>query len=118
MPAEKDNAVLAARVLSYLKRKFGHGPQPSAEETKAAIAAVTLLSTSFPNEANDPVKLFEKLKQVSRKDQGTGDFSDKSEISQLRLQMEMQHQAEMYTMLSNIMKAKHDTVKNTISNIR
>jgi hypothetical protein len=118
MPDDKDKAVLAARVLSYLKRKFGNGPQPSAEETKAAIAAVTLLSTAFPAVANDPVKLFEKLKQVSRKDQANGDLSDKSEISQLRLQMEMQHQAEMYTMLSNIMKTKHDTVKNSISNIR
>jgi len=36
---DEDKAVLAGRVLSYLKRKFGHGSQPSADETKAAIAA-------------------------------------------------------------------------------
>ena len=114
MPAEKDNAVLAARVLSYLKRKFGHGPQPSAGETKAAIAAVKLLSTAFPDAANDPAKMFETLKEVSR----TDSLNENSEMEAMRLQMYMQKHAQMYDMLSNIMKTRHDTVKNIISNIR
>ena len=118
MPDDKDKAVLAARVLSYLKRKFGDGPQPSAEETKAAIAAVTLLSTSFPNEAKDPESLFEKLKQVSRKEQTQADLSGNSEMQHLKLQMHMNRQAQIYQALSNIMKTKHETVKNSISNIR
>ncbi|MFL6467923.1 MAG: hypothetical protein ACJ72Z_08190 [Pyrinomonadaceae bacterium] len=115
---DEDKAVLAGRLLSYLKRKFGHGPQPSAEETKAAIVAVTLLSTAFPTESKDPITLFEKLIQVSRKGQTAINVSQQSEIDQMRLQMNMQYESKIYTMLSNIMKTKHDTVKNSISNIR
>jgi hypothetical protein len=36
----------------------------------------------------------------------------------LRLQSSMQHESRTFTMISNIMKTKHDTVKNSISNIR
>jgi hypothetical protein len=36
----------------------------------------------------------------------------------LGLQSEMQHENRSYTAVSNIMKTKHDTVKNSISNVR
>jgi uncharacterized protein YcgI (DUF1989 family) len=36
----------------------------------------------------------------------------------LQLQSQMQHENRSYTAISNIMKTKHDTVKNSISNIR
>jgi hypothetical protein len=36
----------------------------------------------------------------------------------LQLQDSMQNDNRQFTMVSNIMKTKHDTVKNTISNIR
>jgi hypothetical protein len=36
----------------------------------------------------------------------------------LRLQQNMQHENRSYTAISNIMKTKHDTVKNSISNVR
>jgi hypothetical protein len=36
----------------------------------------------------------------------------------LQLQSQMQHENRSYTALSNIMRTKHDTVKNSISNIR
>ena len=117
MPDDKDKAVLAARVLSYLKRKFGDGPQPSAEETKAAIAAVTLLSTAFPTESKDPATLFEKLKEVSRKSQ-IGSVVENSSLQQMRMQMNMQREANIYQALSNIMKTKHESAKNSINNIR
>ena len=118
MPAEKDNAVLAARVLSYLKRKFGHGPQPSAGETKAALAAVKLLSAAFPASAKDPAKMFEKLTEVSRKEQTIDNLSEMSEMQQMRLQIYMQKQQQMFQMLSNMLKIQSDTRQSIISNIR
>ena len=118
MPDDKDKAVLAARVLSYLKRKFGDGPSPSAEETKAAIASVTLLSTAFPTESKDPATLFEKLKEVSRKGQIGTDVGEQSSLQQMRMQMNMQREAQVYQALSNIMKTKHESAKNSINNIR
>ena len=39
-------------------------------------------------------------------------------IQYLQLQNQMQHENRSYTAISNIMKTKHDTVKNSISNIR
>lgn len=39
-------------------------------------------------------------------------------LQYLQLQTQMQHENRSYTAVSNIMKTKHDTVKNSISNIR
>ncbi len=39
-------------------------------------------------------------------------------LQYLQLQMQMQSENRSYTAISNIMKTKHDTVKNSISNIR
>jgi hypothetical protein len=39
-------------------------------------------------------------------------------LQSLRLQSQMQHENRSYTAISNIMKTKHDTVKNSIGNIR
>ncbi len=39
-------------------------------------------------------------------------------LQYLQLQSQMQHENRAYTAISNIMKTKHDTVKNSISNIR
>ena len=39
-------------------------------------------------------------------------------LQYLQLQSQMQAENRAYTAVSNIMKTKHDTVKNSISNIR
>jgi hypothetical protein len=39
-------------------------------------------------------------------------------LQYLQLQQQMQNENRSYTAVSNIMKTKHDTVKNSISNIR
>ena len=39
-------------------------------------------------------------------------------LQYLQLQSQMQHENRSYTAVSNIMKTKHDTVKNSIGNIR
>ena len=39
-------------------------------------------------------------------------------LQYLQLQSQMQNENRQFTMISNIMKTKHETVKNTISNIR
>lgn len=39
-------------------------------------------------------------------------------VQYLQLQQQMQRENRAYTAVSNIMKTKHDTVKNSISNIR
>ena len=39
-------------------------------------------------------------------------------LQYLQLQSQMQHENRAYTAVSNVMKTRHDTVKNSISNIR
>ncbi len=39
-------------------------------------------------------------------------------LQYLQIQSQMQHENRSYTAISNIMKTKHDTVKNSISNVR
>lgn len=39
-------------------------------------------------------------------------------LQYLQLQNQMQNENRQFTMVSNVMKTKHDTVKNSISNIR
>jgi hypothetical protein len=39
-------------------------------------------------------------------------------LQYLQLQHAMQNESRQFTLVSNIMKTKHDTVKNSISNIR
>ena len=39
-------------------------------------------------------------------------------LQYLQLQSQIQHENRSYTAVSNIMKTKHDTVKNSISNVR
>ena len=39
-------------------------------------------------------------------------------LQYLNLQQNMQHENRQFTMISNIMKTKHDTAKNAISNVR
>jgi hypothetical protein len=39
-------------------------------------------------------------------------------LQYLQLQSQMQHENRSYTAISNIMKTKHDNVKNSIGNIR
>jgi hypothetical protein len=49
-------------------------------------------------------------------DEADAELLNLTEIAQL--QSQMQNANRQYTKVSNIMKTKHDTVKNSISNIR
>ncbi len=40
------------------------------------------------------------------------------DLQYLQLQQDMQHENRQFTMVSNIMKVKHDTAKSSINNIR
>ena len=56
---------------------------------------------------------------AARKQRGKAQEVEMSFTMQyLSLQEKMQHENRSYTAVSNIMKTKHDTVKNSISNIR
>jgi hypothetical protein len=58
-----------------------------------------------------PDKLYEAARQMA-------EMSQSFNIQYLGLQQQMQDENRRYTLVSNIMKTKHDTAKNAINNIR
>ena len=49
---------------------------------------------------------------------GMGGMSMSFNLQYLQLQQQMQHESRCVTLLSSIMRIKHDTAKNAINNIR
>ena len=46
------------------------------------------------------------------------EMSQSFNVQYLALQQDMQRENRQFTMVSNIMKTKHDTAKNAINNVR
>jgi predicted nucleic acid-binding Zn-ribbon protein len=96
------------------------------------VASLSKLSKELARrikEVNEKsMKFFEKVETLATSNEGTADLlaaTQKMQETQmsfnlqyLQLQSQMQHENRSYTAVSNIMKTKHDTVKNSISNIR
>jgi hypothetical protein len=56
-------------------------------------------------------KLFDAIQKMD-------EMSQSFNLQYLQLQQQMQNENRQFTMVSNIMKTKHDTAKNAIANIR
>ena len=68
-------------------------------------------NASVPTVGNAQPQLLDATKQMQA-------IQMSFNLQYLQLQSQMQHENRSYTAISNIMKTKHDTVKNSISNIR
>lgn len=65
--------------------------------------------------AMDDRPVGKRVSQISRQEQ---DAQRSFNLQYLQLQSQLQQENRSYEMVHNIMQAKHDTVKNSISNIR
>lgn len=89
------------------------------EKQKKLIVRVEKLETSYDNinnkqaaaSGNSQNQLLNATKQMQETQMSFN-------LQYLQLQNQMQHENRSYTAISNIMKTKHDTVKNSIANIR
>ena len=106
-----------------MKRKSGPGNPPSQSEAKAAITALTLLTTTFPKLAGDTPAMFQKLKDIAR-NAGSGQTNNGqnlgtgNETETLKMQMQMHKQQEAAQMMSNLLKKQHEMKRAIISNLR
>src|SRR6516162_5987855 len=71
----------------------------------------TLLAEFGASFAECQVKLLEAIRQMQETQMSFN-------LQYLQLQSQMQNENRQYTAVSNILKTKHETVKNSISNIR
>jgi translation elongation factor EF-1beta len=78
------------------------------EGADADLATLAELSASILDSQAELVRTFTEMQEMQMS------FN----LQYLQLQKVMQEQSRGFAALSNIMKAKHETVKNTIANIR
>lgn len=83
-------------------------PKPGAPGAGANISPKT---AAGPRVSADRDPLLEQTRQMRETEMSFN-------LQYLQLQSQMQHENRSYTAISNIMKTKHDTVKNSISNVR
>lgn len=60
----------------------------------------------------------DKQAQLAMHQQGMMEMNQSFNMQYLGLQQQMQQENRQFTLLSNIMKTKHDTAKNAINNVR
>jgi hypothetical protein len=100
---------LASRLLKALPR---NARLPDDARSLLAKAASGLSDSDISTLADDAsAQLLEATQQMQETQMSFN-------LQYLQLQSQMQNENRSYTAVSNIMKTKHDTVKNSISNIR
>ena len=95
--AYREAAEKLAGLYSDLGRKAEAVVKASAAATPGNAAALASLQTA--------------IKQLQQ-------TQTSSNLQYLQLQQSMQNENRQYTMVSNVLKTKYDTVKNSISNVR
>ena len=83
---------------------------PALTAPEAAIIAEYVLGSIAAGDIAD-VALMNATKEMQ-------EMSQSFNLQYLQLQQEMQQENRQFTLVSNIMKTKHDTVENAISNVR
>jgi hypothetical protein len=88
-----------------------------ASATQYATAGVLNSPLSATNNQTNPANL---LAGINSTGVGTTDIAEMSRqnAQMLQVQMAMQRENTMFSSISNVLKTKHDTAKNSISNIR
>ena len=117
----------ASAVAAVLSFGIGTAAHAAADTTSATSPAIAVTAT----DPIDNTQLHQNLQEPQLQSQTQPDNRqyeaatkpiDSTQLHQtlqeLQLQSQMQSDNEKYTAVSNIMKTKHDTVKNSISNIR
>ena len=122
--AKKVKASLASHVkllqqTAATLRKVAKEPDPSGltEEQQKAAKEYAAWILSAAQRCDALAK--EMSDTLARRDPAATDDEMMSfNLQYLQLQSQMQHENRSCTAVSNIMKTKHDTVKNSISNLR
>ncbi len=114
--ASKSQALFEAQVteLSKLQKKVGQAflaYKRGLDACTAQTSETELLMDSLMGTPEGKSAAFEATKLMQETQMSFN-------LQYLQLQSQMQHENRSYTVVSNIMKTKHDTVKNSISNVR
>jgi hypothetical protein len=87
-------------------------------EAEADLAKLLALHDRLHEASTELGRLFVEQGALLQATKGMQETQMSFNLQYLELQSQMQNENRSYTAVSNIMKTKHDTVKNSISNIR
>jgi len=93
------------------------GPRGLSTLEKAELKRYDSWLSMACKEIENLAKFGEKLHKL-RESPGAGEMQESFNLQYLQLQQNMQQQNRQFTLVSNIMKVKHDTAKGAINNIR
>lgn len=81
------------------------------DQERAVLATYALDGIAAMDDVTPPLEMAQASRQMQ-------EMQMSFNLQYLQLQSKMQNETRRYALLSNIMKTKHDTVKNSISNVR
>lgn len=121
---EEAGALLEARAAVAEMRRLARTPEERAlaEADAQTVERVSILITERKRLRNEMAAA--QARGAAGRDQLLAATRQMQEtqmsfnLQYLQLQSQMQHENRSYTAISNIMKTRHDTVKNSISNVR
>ena len=123
LPAD-DQQTLDQLTAHVRKQLFAAPPRgklmPAAAQIvgKAIPGLTTAEATSLAEYALDGIAAGDGQAQLLNATKQMQETQMSFNLQYLQLQSQMQHENRSYTAISNIMKTKHETVKNSISNVR
>jgi hypothetical protein len=101
--------------LEKLQKEMDKILQAYSKQQKMVVASISGAEKYF----DDHLAIGQnKLASSSAATRQINEMQQLFNLQYLQLQSQMQHENRSYTAISNIMKTKHDTVKNSISNVR
>jgi hypothetical protein len=121
-------------VVSGSRSPTTAGQPPPDVPTTADLAALDAAARGQFDAAASVGKLFERLsakvaevaragesgsvEELMRATRDMQEMNQSFNLQYLQLQQKMQHESRQFTLVSNIMKTKHDTAKSAIQNVR
>jgi hypothetical protein len=104
----------ALRTLDEADADLDRLAEIQARFTDAAIAVGNLLTDALDSIGEVADATLALVRATEQMQETQMSFN----LRYLQLQSQMQHENRSFTAISNVMKTKHDTVKNSISNVR
>ena len=115
---EYQQAQIELRQLDQQKNQLLTMMNAFNEQQKKVLGRVEKLEAGYNAIGAAPADAGNPQSSLINATQQLKEFQLSFNLQYLQLQSEMQHENRSFTAISNIMKTKHDTVKNSISNVR
>lgn len=110
--------VLRRQAAAPLPRALSPSERAEAERYNAWLRRSAKRLGALANRGDTVVRMASESRQDAAAERRMQEMNHSFNLQYLQLQQKMQADNRRFTLMSNIMKTKHDTAKNAINNIR